>query len=73
MNSAGVFGASLWSGTPSRRATPKTPAHNGNRQRFHSLTAETCPNKASQLCFHVTINRLWVNGQNLASLIDKRL
>jgi hypothetical protein len=23
--------------------------------------------------FHVTINRLWVNGQNLASLIDKRL
>jgi putative transposase len=35
--------------TPSWRATPKTAAHDGNRQRFHLLSAETCPDKAGQL------------------------
>ena len=32
--------------TPSRRATPKTAAHDPNRQRFHLSRAETCPDKA---------------------------
>ena len=36
--------------TPSRRATPKTAAHDHNRQRFHLSRAETCPDKAGHRC-----------------------
>jgi hypothetical protein len=49
MNSAVVFGSHSGRATPSRRATPKTAAHDPNRQRFHLSTAETCPDKAGHL------------------------
>src|SRR5260370_3325920 len=49
MTFAAIFGASLWSGYASRRATPKMAAHHGNRQRLHLSRAETCPDEAGHL------------------------
>jgi hypothetical protein len=50
MNFAVVSGRHSGRATPSRRATPKTATHDGNRQRFHLSSAKTCPDKAGHLC-----------------------
>jgi hypothetical protein len=49
MNFAVVSGRHSGRATPSRRATPKTAAHDPNRQRFHLSKAKTCPDKAGHL------------------------
>jgi hypothetical protein len=53
MNFTAIFGASLWSGYASRRATQKMAAHHGNRQRLHLSRAETCPDDAGHLCLSI--------------------
>ena len=49
MNSAGGFGASLWSGYDLPACHPKTASPQPQPAEIHLSTAETCPDKTGQL------------------------